>query len=168
MEISPSIWWHKKLSRRLSSKSTFTLLISRISFIRSRPNAAIEEMILVLNITELRHKFRLGLEHWRQRKEQRQVRLLLQSVSESSGTFCDHAAFVWGRQGRSWSQKPRTWRTQKSKISSLLPTSPCRKPWRQLSQRRTLLFLYYLWQRRQQGSESWSQSWSKDRILLPR
>ena len=145
MEISPSIWWHKKLSRRLSSKSTFTLLISRISFIRSRPNAAIEEMILVLNITELRHKFRLGLEHWRQRKEQRQVRLLLQSVSESSGTFCDpevnnyifmfvsriwltwvisHAAFVWGRQGRSWSQKPRTWRTQKSKISSLLPTSP--------------------------------------------
>ena len=46
-------------------------------------------MILVLNITELRHKFRVGLEHWRQRKEQRQVRLLLQSVSESSGTFCD-------------------------------------------------------------------------------
>ena len=73
----------------LKQEHIHAIVISRISFIRLRPNAAIEEMILVLNITELRHKFRLGLEHWRQRKEQRQVRLLLQSVSESSGTFCD-------------------------------------------------------------------------------
>ena len=35
-----------------------------------------------------------------------------------------HAVFVWGRPRRSWSRKPRTWQTQKSKISSLPPISP--------------------------------------------